>query len=397
MLLVERNLDFDTVIDRRNTSCLKHDFTQERGMPKEVLPLWVADMDFKTSSIILDILKERIAHGVFGYTETKEDYFSAVAKWMKEKHNWQVDRHWLIKTPGVVVALAMAVKAYTKVGDFVLIQQPVYYPFREVIEDNDRIVANNELVLGEDGKYHMDLEDFERKIIEHKIRLFILCSPHNPVGRVWTKEELLRLGEICLRHHVIVVSDEIHADFTYGENRHLVFADLKPDFAEIAVTCTSPGKTFNLAGLQVSNIFISNRNLKEKFKKQVNAMGYSQLNTMGIMACHAAYSYGDTWYRTLMKYLQENIDFVRIYLKEKLPQIKLIEPEGTYLVWLDFRELALSKSQLEDLIVHSAKLWLDQGTMFGKAGEGFERINIACPKVILEQAMDRLYQALTRA
>lgn len=391
---IETNLDFDRVIDRKNTDCLKYDFAERRGMPKDVLPLWIADMDFKTSSIILDVLKERIEHGIFGYTETKEEYFATVARWMQEKHDWQVDIRWLVKTPGVVVALAMGVKAYTKEGESVLIQQPVYYPFKEVIEDNGRVVVNNELVLGEDGKYHMDLDDFERKIIENKVHLCFLCSPHNPVSRVWTKEELLKLGEICLKHHVIVMSDEIHADFVYGENKHWVFANLKPEFADIAVTCTSPAKTFNLAGLQVSNIFIANPKLKAKFKKQVAAMGYSQLNTMGISACVAAYRYGDTWYEELMKYLQENIDFLRTYIKEKLPQIKLIEPEGTYLVWLDFRKLNLAESELEDLIVNKAKLWLDRGAVFGKSGEGFERINIACPRAILQEAMDKLYQAV---
>jgi len=390
----ERNLDFDIVIDRKNTDCLKYDFAVRRGRQENVLPLWVADMDFKTSSCIIEAIKARAEHGIFGYTESRDRYFEAVAEWMKSRHEWEVERRWLVKTPGVVFALAMAVKAYSDAGDSVLIQQPVYYPFAEVIEDNDRKAVSNDLVLGEDGKYHINFEDFEQKIMEHEIPLFLLCSPHNPVSRVWKKEELLKIGEICLKHHVTVVSDEIHEDFVFGEGRHQVFADLRKNFADISITCTSPAKTFNLAGLQISNIFIPNGNLRGKFKKQIAAAGYGQLNTIGLTACEAAYRHGAAWYETMMGYVEENISFMRSYLQKELPEIQMIEPEGTYLVWLDFRKLRLSENELEELVVRKANLWLDSGAIFGKAGEGFERINVACPRKLLARALYQLKRAI---
>ncbi|MCC8137646.1 MAG: pyridoxal phosphate-dependent aminotransferase [Clostridiales bacterium] len=390
----ERNLDFDRVVDRRHTDCLKYDFATHRGKPEDVLPLWVADMDFPTSSYVLDALNERVDHGIFGYTESGERYFEAVAGWMERRHGWQVKPEWLVKTPGVVFGLAMAVKAFTRKGDGVLIQQPVYYPFSEVIADNDRRVVSSDLILGADGSYHIDFDDFERKIVENRVKLFLLCSPHNPVGRVWRREELLRIGELCLRYGVLVVSDEIHEDFVYGENRHLVFAGLKPEFEAISITCTSPAKTFNLAGLQVSNLFIPDSALRRKFRRQIAAAGYSQLNTLGLTAGEAAYRYGETWYRGVMAYLEKNITYLREYLARELPEIRMTEPEGTYLVWLDFRALGLTGSELEHLIVHKAQLWLDSGSIFGPAGEGFQRINVACPWATLEHALEQLRRAI---
>ncbi len=384
------NIDFDKVIERKDTDCLKYDFAVRRGRPEGVLPLWVADMDFKTSQKILDAIEERVRHGISGYTESREKYFEAVAGWMKRKHNWEVKREWLVKTPGVVFALAMAVRAYTEPKDAVLIQQPVYYPFTEVIEDNKRVVVSNDLVLGEDGKYHIDFDDFERKIVENNIHLFLFCSPHNPVSRVWTEDEVTKIGQICHKHNVIIVSDEIHEDFVFGDRKHYVLANLKKEFEDISVTCTSPAKTFNLAGLQISNIFIPNEKLRLKFKREIAAAGYSQLNTIGLTACEAAYNYGDEWYDAVMKYIAGNIDFMREYIRTELPQLKMTEPEGTYLVWVDFRGLGLSEHKLEELIVKKANLWLDSGAIFGKVGEGFERFNVACPRSILKQALEQL-------
>lgn len=388
------NIDFDKVTERKDTDCLKYDFAVKRGKPEGVLPLWVADMDFKTSQKILDAIEERVQHGIFGYTESREKYFEAVAGWMKRRHNWEVKREWLVKTPGVVFALAMAVRAYTEPKDAVLIQQPVYYPFTEVIEDNKRIVVSNDLVLGEDGKYHIDFEDFERKIVENNIHLFLFCSPHNPVSRVWTEEEVTKIGQICLKHNVIIVSDEIHEDFVFGDRKHYVLANLKKEFEDISVTCTSPAKTFNLAGLQISNIFIPNEKLRLKFKREIAAAGYSQLNTIGLTACEAAYNYGDEWYDAVIKYIAGNIDFMREYIKTELPQLKMTEPEGTYLVWVDFRGLGLSESEREELVVKKANLWLDSGAIFGKTGEGFERFNVSCPRSILKQALEQLKSAM---
>jgi cystathionine beta-lyase len=385
--------DFEKVIDRRNTNCLKYDFAKERGMREDVLPMWVADMDFTTAPSITERLKKTVEHGIFGYSEGKQDYFKAVYNWYKDNFDWNVKRQWLVKTPGVVYGLAMAIKAFTKEGESVMIQQPVYYPFKEVIEDNNRVLINSSLE-NKAGHYEMNFEDFENKVKENNVKVFILCNPHNPVGRVWKKDELIKIGEICLKHNVIVVSDEIHSDFIYQGNRHTVFASLSEEISDITVTCTSPSKTFNLAGLQVSNIFISNNELRKKFKKEIAATGYSQVNIMGLVSCQAAYEEGKEWLEQLREYLAKNLEFVREYLKENMPQIKLIEPEGTYLVWLDFRELKLSSEQLEDLIVNKAKLWLDSGAIFGKDGEGYQRINIACPRATLEKAMSQLKQAL---
>ena len=312
---------------------------------------------------------------------------------MKRHHDWEVKEPWLIKTPGVVFALAMAVKAYTEPGDGVLIQSPVYYPFSEVIEDNGRRIVSNTLVLGEDHKYHIDFEDFERQIKENQIKLFFLCNPHNPVGRVWTTEELTRLGDICLKYQVTVVSDEIHSDFIF-RGRHQVFADLKREYADITVTCTAPSKTFNLAGLLLSNIFISNRELRHKFRQQVNAAGISQLSPFGLVACETAYTQGEEWYQAMLVYVAENIAFTKEYVEKHLPGVEMVEHEGTYLVWLDFRKTGLSVEELEDLIVNRAKLWLDSGKIFGKSGEGFQRINVACPRQILEEALHRIREQL---
>ena len=387
--MAERNLDFDKIVDRRNTRCLKYDFAVERHMPADVLPLWVADMDFETSSYIEDALIERAKHAIYGYSEAKTPYFEILKKWMQKHHDWDIQRKWLIKTPGVVFALAMAVKAYTEPGDAVLIQQPVYYPFSEVIKDNGRNVVSNTLYLGEDNRYHIDFEDFEQKIVDNQIKLFLLCNPHNPVGRVWTKEELTRLGDICVKHHVTVVSDEIHEDFVF-KGKHQVFANIKKEYEDITVTCTAPSKTFNIASLMISNILIPNPELKRKFKHQMDAAGISQLNVLGLVACEAAYEHGEEWYQGMKTYVKENIEFVKQYVEKQLPGVKMVEHEGTYLVWLDFRETGLSVEELDDKIINQAKLWLDSGKIFGSCGEGFQRINVACPRKVLEEAMERI-------
>ena len=387
--MAERNLNFDKIIDRRNTRCLKYDFAVERNMPADVLPLWVADMDFETSSYIEDAIIERAKHAIYGYSEVKTPYFDILKKWMQKHHDWDIQRKWLVKTPGVVFALAMAVKAYTEPGDAVLIQQPVYYPFSEVIVDNGRRVVSNTLYLGEDNRYHIDFEDFEQKIVAHKIKLFLLCNPHNPVGRVWSKEELTRLGDICVKYHVTVVSDEIHEDFIF-KGKHQVFANIKKEYEEITVTCTAPSKTFNIASLMISNILIPNPELKRKFKHQMDAAGISQLNVLGLVACEAAYEHGEEWYQAMKNYVKENIEFVKQYVEEQLPGVKMVEHEGTYLVWLDFRGTGLGVEELDDKIINQAKLWLDSGKIFGSCGEGFQRINVACPRKVLEEAMDRI-------
>lgn len=391
--------NFDKIINRKGTNCLKYDYAVERGKPADVLPLCVADMDFTVSEEITKSLHAAVDHGIYGYTQPKDAYYNAITNWMEKNHNWKTKREWIMKTPGVVFALGAAVKAFTKPGDAVLIQNPVYYPFTNIIRDNDRRVIDNTLVYEKrvtEGKsqYSIDYEDFERKIVQEHIKLFILCNPHNPVGRVWTREELQQLGEICLRHHVIVVSDEIHNDFVYPGFEHTVFANVDPRFTEFTVTCTAPSKTFNLAGLQISNIFISNETLREAFQKEIDKTGYDEPNALGAVACEAAYRGGQEWLDQLRAYLLENLNFLRAYLQEKLPQIHLVEPEGTYLVWLDCSELGISGKELDQFIVEKAGLWLDGGAMFGPSGADFQRVNIACPRATLELALDKLKAAV---
>ena len=385
--------DFDKVVDRHGTKCLKYDFAKERGRSDDMLPLWVADMDFPTAPGIQKSLSDAVAHGIYGYSEGKDDYFQAAAGWYEKHFGWKVEKEWLIKTPGVVFALAMAVKAYTKEGDAVLLQQPVYYPFSEVITDNHRRLINSPLQQI-DGHYEINFEEFEQKIVEENVKLFLMCSPHNPVGRVWKEWELRKIGDICLKHNVLVVSDEIHNDFVYPGFEHTVFANVDPRFAEFTVTCTAPSKTFNLAGLQISNIFISNETLREAFQKEIDKTGYDEPNALGAVACEAAYRGGQEWLDQLRAYLLENLNFLRAYLQEKIPQIHLVEPEGTYLVWLDCSELGISGKELDQFIVEKAGLWLDGGAMFGPSGADFQRVNIACPRATLELALDKLKAAV---
>ena len=387
-------MDLDKIIERKNTDCLKFDAAVRRGYPECILPLWVADMDFPAAPPILAALQKRIAHGVFGYSEPDPNrFFPVLERWFRERHNWQIQKDWLIQTPGVVFALAMAVKAFTNPGDAVLIQQPVYYPFSEVILDNGRRRVSSDLIL-KDGRYDIDFTDLERKIVENKVKLFLLCSPHNPVGRVWTREELETVAAICHKNNVIVVADEIHEDFVWTERPHIPYASLGEAFAQQAVICTAPSKTFNLAGLQVSNIFIPDYGLRRRFHHEINAAGYSQLNTLGLIACEAAYQYGAPWLEEVKQYLCGNINFTKVFLQQHIPQISLVEPEGTYLLWLDCRGLGLANTELEDLIIKKAGLWLDSGAIFGASGKGFQRINIACPRSVLQEALERMQKAI---
>lgn len=385
--------NFDQVVDRYHTNSIKYDCKEKRGKAQDILPLWVADMDFKAAKPIIERLHACIEHGIYGYSEAGNEYFRALYQWYKTRFDWEVKEEWLVKTPGIVFALAAAIQAFTKEKDGILIQEPVYYPFRDMIEVNNRTVVNSPLLL-KDGHYEMDFDDLEKKIKEQNVKIFFLCSPHNPVGRVWKKEELRKIGEICITNKVILISDEIHSDFTYEGHKHHVFLSLDERFRDWTIVCTAPSKTFNLAGLQVSNIFIPNEELREKLKKAVERTGYCELSYTGLVACQAAYEEGAEWLEEVKAYLKGNLEYIRSFLKEHLPQVELIEPEGTYLIWLDFRKLGLSVEQLEELMEKKAKLWLDGGTMFGEVGAGFQRVNIACPRKILEQALTQLKQVL---
>lgn len=386
--------NFDTVIDRRNTNSLKYDFAVERGRPSDVLPLWVADMDFRAPEPVLDALRRTVDHGIFGYSETKSGYYDAVSAWFRKRFGWETRPEWLVKTPGVVYALAMAVRALTEPGDGVLIQPPVYYPFFSVIQDNDRRVVENTLVYG-NGQYSIDFADFEAKIVQEHVKLFLLCSPHNPMGRVWSPEELRQIGDICAKYDVYVVSDEIHCDFAFPTHPHTLFPVAVPALAERSVICTAPSKTFNLAGLQISNIWIPGEHVRSAFLKEIDQTGYSQLNALGLVACQAAYENGGEWLEQCQTYLRGNLDFLRDFLTQRLPQIRLVEPEGTYFAWLDCSELGLSRQELNNLVINKAKLWLDAGHIFGGGADQFQRVVLACPRATLRRALEQLADATT--
>lgn len=388
-----RQYDFDTIIDRRNTNSLKYDFAVERGRPADVLPLWVADMDFPAPEPVLEALHKAVDHGIFGYSDTKADYYEVVAEWFRHNFDWNPKREWLVKTPGVVFALAMAVRALTKPGESILIQPPVYYPFYSVIRENGRTIVKSELKY-ENGHYSIDFWDFEQKIIQNQVKLFLLCSPHNPVGKVWTRDELRQIGKICKKYGVIVVSDEIHCDFAFPEHPHTMFLSANPELEAQAILCTAPSKTFNLAGLQASNIWIPSPELRSRFQNEIDRSGYSQLNTLGIVACQAAYQSGGEWLAQCKAYLRGNLDFMRSFLREHLPQLRLVEPEGTYFAWVDCSGLGLCQKDLNHLIVKQAKLWLDAGHIFGKESGQFQRFVLACPRKTLEQALLQLEQAI---
>lgn len=385
--------NFDEIINRYNTNSLKFDFAIQRKRPADVIPLWVADMDFATVDEVKNALVQKANYGVFGYSEPLNDYFSALSKWFKDKHDWDIDTSKVVLACGVVFAIAATIRALTKENDAVLISQPVYYPFEETIRVNNRKLVVNEL-QNVNGHYEIDFKDFEQKIIDNDVKLFVLCNPHNPVGRVWTKEELEKIADICEKHNVFVISDEIHADFTYEGFKHIPFAKIKQGRDDNFIVCTAPTKTFNLAGLHISNIYIPNDNVRRLYKLEMDKVGYSQSNVMGIVACQAAYEYGDGWLKELKAYLKSNLDFVRDYINENLKDLSLVEPQGTYLLWIDCRNLGLTDRQLHNLINIDAKVWVDDGYVFGAGGSGYIRINIACPKAILLRALNNIKSVL---
>ncbi|MGI6168360.1 MAG: MalY/PatB family protein [Christensenellales bacterium] len=387
--------DFDKVIDRQGTDSIKYDFARERGKPEGLLPLWVADMDFSAPPCVIEALEQRSRHGIFGYSEAGDDYFEPLYRWLDQRLGWQVQEDWLIKTPGIVFAISAAIRALTAKGDSVLIQQPVYYPFYDCVNSSGRRPVVNQLVY-EQGTYRIDFEDFEQKIQENNVKLFILCSPHNPVGRVWKREELCMMGDICLRHGVRVVADEIHADFVYPGHKHHVFAGLKPEYGDMTLTCTAPSKTFNLAGLQISNVFAANSEIRKALNKEIRNVGYSQVGSMGLAACRAAYAGGGPWLEQLLVYLSDNFAFLRTFLTRNIPELSLVETEGTYLGWIDCGALSLDDRELDRFMLEEAGLWLDDGPMFGAGGSGFQRINVACPRSVLAKAVGQLEQAVAK-
>lgn len=383
--------DFDSVIDRRDTACEKYSFLKKHGLDEDVLPMWVADMDFETVPEIKERLRQITEHGIYGYTGRTDAYNEAVISWFSRRFQWKIEDRWIISTPGVVFALATAVRTYTEPGDGILIQQPVYYPFERVISRNGRVPVISRLIGGTE-QYEMDFIDMERKIREQNVKMMILCSPHNPIGRVWKKEELEQLGTLCEKYGVTVVVDEIHCDFVRKGYKHVPFGTLEP-FGKKAVICTAPSKTFNLAGLQASNIIIADPVLRRKFVTELNAQGMFGAGLYGLAACQTAYETGEEWLEQLLDYLEGNYQYIKTYLQEKLPKVRLTELQGTYLIWMDFRAYGYTDQELNRIMQKEAKLWLDDGPMFGQGGSGFMRLNLATPKSLVEDAMERLYHA----
>lgn len=383
--------DFDKVIERRQTNSIKYD--REKAQDSRIIPMWVADMDFETLPEIKEALVKRAKHGIFGYAAPTESYYQSVIGWMKRRHHFEIDKEWIVTTPGVVTALRLAVQALTKENDKIMIMKPVYYPFDASIELNGRKIIECPLCF-DDDVYTCDFEMFEQKIVENDVKMFILCNPHNPIGRVWKKDELMKIGKICQKHQVYVVSDEIHMDFVYGEHHHESFYNIEETFKDFSIVCTAPSKTFNLAALQTSNIIIANEEIRKLFIEAKARNGINDPNIFGLEACEAAYTYGDQWVDELLDYLQGNIQYMIDFFKERLPEIKVISPEGLYLVWVDMRALGMNKDELEDFMLNKAYLWLDEGYIFGTGGDGFERFNVACPRSILKQALEQLEKAI---
>ncbi|MBS4537239.1 PatB family C-S lyase [Clostridium sp. D2Q-11] len=384
--------DFDRIIDRKNTASLKWDYTKSFFGEKDVLPLWVADMDFKAPPEVIEALNSRVEHGVYGYSGKPNNFYESIINWMNKKHNWQITKEWISVTPGVVPAINLAILALTEPNDKIIVQTPVYFPFFEAIKNNGRKLVNNPLIV-EDNKYKMNFKELEEKIDEDT-KMIILCSPHNPVGRVWSQKELSRLVDICIENDILIISDEIHSDIVYKGYRHIPIASLSQEAKERTITFMAPSKTFNVAGLSTAYSIIPNRELRSKFNERLNTMHLGLSNIFGTIALESCYTYGANWLDQLKSYLESNIEYTINYIKTNLPEIKLIKPEGTYLLWLDFKDLELSEEEIDELLIKKAKVALNKGTMFGEGGEFHRRLNIGCPRRTLEEALYRIKKAI---
>lgn len=384
--------NFDTVIGRMKTSSVKWDGAEALFGEKDLLPLWVADMDFKVPEAVSKAVKKKAAHGIFGYTTRDDSYYQSIISWMKTRHNWTVEREWITHSPGVVTALSLAVQAYTQPGEKVIVQPPVYYPFMKVTEANDREVVYNPLV-NNDGQYKMDFDDLVSKI-DDSVKLLMLCNPHNPGGFVWKKEDLQKLGDICLKHNILVVSDEIHSDLVFKGGTHIPFASISENFAQNSITCTAPSKTFNLAGLQTSNIIIPNKALRERFEAETERNAIGMPNSFGPIATEAAYTEGAEWLDDVLEYVEGNLNYLTDYFKEHVPAMKVLPLKSTYLAWIDCRGLNMTAEELETFFLSKAHVALNQGKVFGPGGEGFVRMNLACSRSIVEKAVKQIEEAV---
>lgn len=391
-LFMSKKYDFDQIIDRKNTHSVKFDSLQDVFGKENILPMWVADMDFLSPPEITKALKERVEHGIFGYVVPDEEYYTSIINWLEKRHNWMIEKETISFVPGVVKGIAFAIDEFTDVNDRIIIQPPVYPPFKSTTESLDRVIVNNSLIF-EDGQYKMDFDNL-RELAKTDCKMLVLCNPHNPAGRVWSKEELQELAEICFDNDILVISDEIHSDLALPGFKHTPFAIVSDKSAENNITLMAPSKTFNIAGIVSSFAVVENRELRSRYFNYLNARQLGQGTIFGYLASQYAYAHGEEWLNQAIEYIQKNIDFVDKYLQENIPQIKAVMPEASFLIWLDCRELNLTQKELENLFVHKAKLGLNSGKMFGEEGEGFMRLNIGCPLSTIEKALDNLKKAV---
>lgn len=384
--------DFDEIVDRKNTLSCKWDLADDG-----ILPMWVADMDFRTAKPIVDALVNRAQSGVFGYSVYTDDVYEAITGWFKRRHNWEIEKEWIQFSPGIVPALHAFTRIFVKSGEKILMNSPVYYPFFKSAERNG-IEAVNSVLLNKDGRYEIDFEDFEKKAADPLVKMFYLCSPQNPGGRLWSRGELEKIGRICLENNVLVIADEIHCDLVYPGKKHISFGTLSDDIVDNSIICTAPTKTFNLAGLQISSVIIKNPELRKMYADYMTASGfdYGEAGTFGLEAIRAAYKYGDEWLDSLMEYINGNLEFLLNYVEENIPKVKVMVPDATYLVWIDFSDYKIDSRTLHKTLKYEGKIWLDEGYLFGKAGEGFERINIACPRKTLEEGLKRIEDCINK-
>jgi len=385
--------NFDEIINRENTACEKWDSRLEIFGTQDLIPMWVADMDFRTPDFIIDAIKERLKHEVFGYSSKPKSYYDSIIKWVKQKHNWSINEEWIAFSPGVVPALSMLVLAFTEPNDKIIIQPPVYHPFTFVTKENNRIILENPLIL-KGNRYFIDYDDLKTKLKDAK--LLILSNPHNPGGMVWTKDELEKIGKLCVENDVLIIADEIHSDLVFAPHKYTPMASISSEIANQTITCIAPSKTFNMAALATSSVIISNKELKKKYDSVLHTIHVGMGNVFGIAASEAAYTHGNEWIEQLLIYIEKNINYTEKYIVENIPQITMIRPEGTYLIWLDCRKLNLKGDDLNQFFIKKAKVGLNDGRWFGTGGEGFMRMNVACPLDILKKALDSIRDAIIK-
>lgn len=387
------NYNFDEIINRNGTACEKWDpqYLQDRFGTTDIIPMWVADLDFRSPPTVMDALQKRIEHGVFGYTFRDKKYFDAVTSWVAKRHNWALQPEWIEHSPGVVPAIALLIRALTSPKDKIVIQSPVYHHFAKAIHSSERSLVDSPLVY-KNGTYEIDYQAFEEVIKDAK--LFILCNPHNPVGRVWTKDELTKVGEICLKYHVPVISDEIHCDMIFAPNKFTAFASISEVFANHSITCMSPSKTFNLQGMQMSTVIIPNAQIRQKYTTILNSLVLGNPTPMGLVALESVYNTGEDWLDAVLAYLKENVEYTVNFFEKNIPEIKVTKPEGTYMLWLNCQGLNMNREQLDKFMLYEAKIAMNEGHIFGENGSGFMRMNIGCSRILLKQALNQLLNAV---